>query len=37
MLFIQLVYSYFFRDHVPTNDVAPFSVYKHTHNSQFLY
>ena len=32
-LFIQLLLFEFSRHHIPTNDVAPFSAYKHTHNS----
>ena len=36
-LFVQLIYSFFSCDHVPTNSVAPFSAYKDTCNPQFLY
>ena len=34
-LFIQLVYSWVSRYHVATDSVAPFSAYKHSHNSQY--
>ena len=35
--FVQLHYSFFSCDRVPTNSVAPFSAYKDTCNPQFLY
>ena len=36
-LFVQLIYSFFSCDHVPTHSVAPFSAYKDTCNPQFLF
>ena len=36
-LFIPLIYSCFSRFYVPTNHVAPFFVFKSTHNPQFPY
>ena len=36
-LFILLIYSCFSHHYVPTNNVAPLSLYKPTHNPQFLH